>query len=52
MKPTVGPIPVGKYWIVDRPEGGIRSQINAGVRDLYNQLANGATFRHNEWFAL
>lgn len=52
MKATVGPIPAGKYWIVDRPEGGLRSQVNAGVRDAYNHIVNGATFRHNEWFAL
>ena len=52
MKPTVGPVPAGKYWIVDRPEGGLRSQVNAGIRDLYNHVVNGATFRHNEWFAL
>lgn len=24
MKPTVGPVPAGKYWIVDRPEDGLR----------------------------
>lgn len=52
MKATVGPIPAGKYWIVDRPEGGLRSQVNAGVRDVYNHIVKGATFRHNEWFAL
>lgn len=52
MKPTVGPVPAGKYWIVDRPEGGLRAQVNAGIRDLYNHVVNGATFRHNEWLAL
>lgn len=52
MKPTVGSVPAGKYWIVDRPEDGLRLQVNAGVRDLYNHVVNGATFRHNEWFAL
>lgn len=52
MKPAVGPVPAGKYWIVDRPEGGIRSQVNAGARDIYNHVVKGATFRHNEWFAL
>ncbi len=52
MKPTVGPVPAGKYWIVDRPEDGLRLQVNAGVRDLYNHVVNGTTFRHNEWFAL
>lgn len=52
MKPMVGPVPAGKYWIVALPEGGLRSQINAGVRDIYNQVVKRATFRHNEWFAL
>lgn len=48
MIPKTGPVPAGKYWIVDRPSGGIRSQINAGVRDIYNQFANGATFKHSD----
>lgn len=52
MIPQAGPVPAGKYWIVDRPEGGLRSQINTGIRDIYNHVVNGATFRHNEWFAL
>lgn len=52
MKPTVGSIPAGKYWIVDRPEGGLRSHINTGIRDIYNSVVKGATFRHSEWFAL
>lgn len=50
--PQAGPIPAGRYWIVDRPVGGLRTQVQAGARDLYNQVANGATFKHSEWFAL
>ncbi len=38
MKPTAGPVPAGKYWIVNRPEGGLQSHVNAGVRDRYNQV--------------
>lgn len=51
MKPTAGPVPAGKYWIVKRPEGGLRSHVNAGVRDRYNHVMNGATFRHrrDDW---
>ena len=51
MKPTAGPVPAGKYWIVNRPEGGLRSHVNAGVRDRYNQVMNSATFRHrrDDW---
>lgn len=30
MIPKMGPVPAGKYWIVDRPEGGLKSQMNAG----------------------
>ena len=47
-----GPLPPGKYWIVDRPGGGLKSQINASARDMYNHYASGATFKHSEWFAL
>lgn len=50
--PKAGPIPAGRYWIVDRPGGGIKSQVQTGIKDIYNQLVNGATFRHNDWFAL
>ena len=51
MKPTAGPVPAGKYWIVKRPEGGPRSHVSAGVRDRYNHVMNGATFRHrrDDW---
>jgi len=50
--PNKGPVPAGKYWIVDRPQGGLKSRFNAGMRDIYNHFANGATFKHSEWFAL
>lgn len=30
MIPKEGPVPAGKYWIVDRPQGGLKSQLNAG----------------------
>ena len=51
MKPTAGPVPAGKYWIVKRPAGGLRSHVSAGVRDRYNHVMNGATFRHrrDDW---
>jgi hypothetical protein len=52
MIPKMGPVPAGKYWIVDRPEGGLRSQLNAGIKDIYNHYANGATFKHSDWFAV
>lgn len=52
MIPKEGPVPAGKYWIVDRPQGGLKSQLNTVGRDIYNHFANGATFKHSEWFAL
>lgn len=52
MIPSMGPVPPGKYWIVDRPEGVLKSRVVTHVKDIYNQFANGATFIHSEWFAL
>lgn len=46
-----GPLPAGKYWIVDRPAGGVRSQLEAAVKDAYN-TAIGHPSHHDEWFAL
>lgn len=48
----VGPLPVGKYWIVDREQGGYFSQKIAGMKDAYNHVFHGAKFGHAEWFAL
>ncbi|MFT4271179.1 MAG: DUF2778 domain-containing protein [Pantoea sp.] len=39
-------IPVGRYWIVDRPEGSIANQVRAAVWDRISGN------RHNEWFGL
>lgn len=44
--PNIGPIPQGTYYIIDRPEGGMRS----AIRDFALKYAYG-TDRH-EWFAL
>ncbi|EDZ98510.1 conserved hypothetical protein [Burkholderia sp. H160] len=49
--PDNGPIPAGKYWIVDRPTGGIRSQATAWVKDELNAM-RGHPSNHREWFAL
>ena len=46
-----GPIPSGKYWIVDRPSGGFRSQTEVLVKDTWNSVW-GAPTHHDEWFAL
>jgi hypothetical protein len=49
--PNQGPIPAGKYWIVDRPTGGIRSQALAFAKDTWN-AAWGSPTNHHDWFAL
>lgn len=46
-----GPIPAGRYWIVDRPAGGLRSRMETWVRDTWNNHS-GAPSNHSEWFAL
>jgi hypothetical protein len=50
--PDAGPIPPGKYWIVDRPEGGFFSGLRSGVKDIYNRARYNAQFDHADWFAL
>lgn len=46
-----GPIPAGRYWIVDRAEGGLRSRGLAWTKDMWN-TAVGAPTDRSEWFAL
>jgi hypothetical protein len=36
--PDNGSIPAGKYWIVDRPTGGLRSQTEAWAKDTFNSV--------------
>ncbi len=50
--PDNGPIPVGKYWIVNRGEGGFLSKKITAAKDFYNEKFKGAEFKHTEWFAL
>jgi hypothetical protein len=50
--PNEGPIPPGKYWIVDRGSGGRLSRLIAKSQDFYNRMYEGAEFDHDEWFAL
>lgn len=52
MIPVKGPIPAGKYWIFDRPEGGMKSRLITSVKDTYNYYKKGATFKHSDWFSL
>ncbi|BBU29565.1 hypothetical protein BTHE68_32990 [Burkholderia sp. THE68] len=46
-----GPIPSGRYRIVDRPAGGIGSQLYAWGKDMWNS-ANAHPTHHDQWFAL
>ena len=46
-----GPIPAGRYWIVDRPTGGIGSRIQTWAKDAANSII-GTPTNHGEWFAL
>ena len=46
-----GPLPAGRYWIVERPGGGFRSRAEAYLTDAWN-TAIGAPTRHTDWFAL
>ena len=47
-----GPIPLGKYWIVDRGTGGPFSSLKDKVQDQWNKVRSGAEFGRDEWFAL
>jgi hypothetical protein len=44
--PKYGPIPVGYYYIIDRPQGGWKTKTNTFFRDLFHETSK------NEWFAL
>lgn len=50
--PSDGPLPHGKYWIVERGSGGLASWMKEKSLDIYNRVANGAEFDRDEWFAL
>ncbi len=41
-----GALPAGKYWIVPRPLGGMKTQAATVLADLYTRN------NHSEWFAL
>ncbi|MCC8401204.1 DUF2778 domain-containing protein [Paraburkholderia sp. MMS20-SJTN17] len=51
MVPNNGPIPAGKYWIVPRPTGGVRSAVETWLKDEFNYYSSRPT-DHSEWFAL
>ncbi|MEX0561757.1 DUF2778 domain-containing protein [Raoultella terrigena] len=47
-----GPLPPGKYWIVDRGAGRFFSGLKAKGQDTWNKIKHGAEFGRDEWFAL
>ncbi|PLR46040.1 DUF2778 domain-containing protein [Chimaeribacter arupi] len=49
--PKFGPLPPGKYYIVDRPQGSIKNVIRAWAIDTFN-TAFRYYVNHAEWFAL
>ncbi|WP_039055424.1 DUF2778 domain-containing protein [Enterobacter sp. Bisph1] len=50
--PQIGPLPPGKYWIVDRKEGNWFSQKKAEIHDSANRLFGRREFGKTHWFAL
>jgi len=49
---NIGPIPIGRYWIVDRREGNWLSQKKKEIHDGANRLIGRAEFGKTDWFAL
>jgi hypothetical protein len=47
-----GPIPPGKYWIVDRKEGNYFSQKLTETHDEANRFFGRRAFGKSDWFAL
>lgn len=49
---NIGPIPLGKYWIVDRKEGNWFSQKKEEIHDELNKVLGRRQFGKSDWFAL
>lgn len=49
---SAGPIPTGKYWIVDRLEGNWFSQKRLEISDFAKRHLGGKPFGKSDWFAL
>ena len=48
----IGPLPVGKYWIVNRPTGSLKSEFKQLItKDVINNILQKPSPRE-EWFAL
>lgn len=50
-RPNQGPIPAGRYWIVDRPQGGIKTRlINTAIEARFSLTRSPVNY--SDWFAL
>ncbi|WP_296246057.1 DUF2778 domain-containing protein [uncultured Enterobacter sp.] len=49
---NTGPIPPGKYWIVDRREGNWFTQKKEEIHDEANRIIGRNAFGKSDWFAL
>ncbi|MDY0971762.1 DUF2778 domain-containing protein [Siccibacter turicensis] len=50
--PDEGPIPPGKYWILDRKKNDFWHSIIPGIKDWYSDAFKDAQFTHDDWFSL
>ncbi|KEA52394.1 hypothetical protein DT73_12575 [Mangrovibacter sp. MFB070] len=50
--PKDGPLPLGKYWIVDRLEGNWLSQKSLEIKDATRRSLGIKQFGKSDWFAL
>lgn len=50
--PSTGPVPPGKYWIIDRREGNWFSQQKEVIHDELNRITGRREFGKSDWFAL
>jgi Protein of unknown function (DUF2778) len=49
--PNNGPLPHGRYWIVDRPSGNFFRRMYVKAKDIPTWITKTPT-DHSEWFAL
>lgn len=47
-----GPLPSGKYWIIDRHEGNWFSQTKLEAKDFAHRMLGIKEFGKSHWFAL
>jgi len=50
--PKAGPLPLGKYWIIDRLEGNWFAQKRLEIKDMARRGLGISPFGKSDWFAL